>query len=84
MSCNLRVLCLMSLTFTVTVCRIADDGNPPTNLEWYAAVTVHKKGSPLVCTGTGATAQAAMKAASSEARDPDAKAAIAELKNLLT
>ncbi|MGH7295366.1 MAG: hypothetical protein ACRELB_10555 [Polyangiaceae bacterium] len=73
----------MALTFTVTVCRIADDGNPPTNLEWYAAVTVHKKDGPLVVTGTGATPTDAMRAAFTGARDADARAAIAQMQAAL-
>jgi len=73
----------MSLTFTVTVCRIADDGNPPSNLEWYAAVTVHKKTGQHVCKGTGATATDAMRAAFTDARDADAKAAVDEIRKAL-
>jgi hypothetical protein len=73
----------MALTFTVTVCRIADDGNPPTNLEWYAAVTVHKKDGPLTVKGTGATPVDAMRAAFTGARDPDAKAAVDEIRAAL-
>lgn len=73
-------------TFTVSVFRIADDQPPPaapTNLEWYAVVTVHKKDGPYNCKGTGATSAAALQAAFTGARDNEVRAAIEELKAAL-